>query len=50
METLRADLRSEMADLSASIYRWLRAQTWVMTSTMVASVGLAATLAAALTH
>jgi len=50
MGSLRADLRAGMADLGASVDRRLRAQTWVMTSTMVASVGLAATLVAALSH
>ena len=54
MSELRIELRSEMAQLSsdvvASVDRRLRAQTWITTTTMIASVGLAATLAAALGH
>ena len=39
-----ADVRVEMANLSASVDRRLRAQTWMMMSTMIAAVGLSVTL------
>ena len=39
-----AGLRVEMANLSASVDRRLRAQTWMMMSTMIAAVGLSVTL------
>ena len=45
-----AGMRVEMANLSASVARRLRAQAWVTTSTILASVGVAVTLAAALGH
>jgi hypothetical protein len=38
----RGDLRSEMAALSASVDRRLRAQTWISTTTLVAGITLAA--------
>ena len=41
---LRSELRVEMAWLSASVDRRLRAQTWMMMSTMIAAVGLSVTL------
>ena len=44
IDALRADLRTEMANLSASVDRRLRAQTWMMMSTMIAAVGLSVTL------
>ena len=44
IEALRADLRTEMANLSASVDRRLRAQTWMMMSTMIAAVGLSVIL------
>ena len=44
MGELRSDLRVEMANLSASVDRRLRAQTWMMMSTMIAAVGLSVTL------
>ena len=51
MHDLRADLRLEMSGLriemsglSASVDRRLRAQTWIMMSTMIAAVGLSVTL------
>jgi hypothetical protein len=51
MRELRGDLREEiagvkieMAGLSASVDRRLRAQTWMMMSTMIAAVGLSVTL------
>ncbi len=44
MHDLRADLRVDMANLSASVDRRLRAQTWMMMTTMIAAVGLSATL------
>jgi hypothetical protein len=47
VEEVRLRLRRQLSALSASVDRRLRAQTWVMTSTMVTAVGLAATLAAA---
>ena len=39
-----SDVRVEMANLSASVDRRLRAQTWMMMSTMIAAVGLSVTL------
>jgi len=44
LHDLRADLRVEMSQLSASVDRRLRAQTWMMMSTMIAAVGLSVTL------
>ena len=44
MHDLRADLRVEMANLSASVERRLRAQTWMMMTTMIAGFGLTATI------
>ena len=44
MTELRSDLRVEMSRLSASVDRRLRAQTWMMMSTMIAAVGLSVTL------
>ena len=51
MRELRGDLREEiagvkieMSSLSASVDRRLRAQTWMMMSTMIAAVGLSVTL------
>lgn len=44
IDALRADLRAEMSELSASVDRRLRAQTWMMMSTMIAAVGLSVTL------
>jgi hypothetical protein len=37
-------VRVEMSNLSASVDRRLRAQTWMMMSTMIAAVGLSVTL------
>jgi hypothetical protein len=44
IDALRSDMRAEMANLSASVDRRLRAQTWMMMSTMIAAVGLSVTL------
>jgi hypothetical protein len=44
MTELRSDLRVEMSELSASVDRRLRAQTWMMMSTMIAGFGLTITL------
>jgi hypothetical protein len=44
MAVMRTDLRVEIANLSASVDRRLRAQTWMMMSTMIAAVGLSVTL------
>src|SRR3954470_24770993 len=44
IDALRSDVRAEMANLSASVDRRLRAQTWMMMSTMIAAVGLSVTL------
>ena len=44
IDALRAELHADMANLSASVDRRLRAQTWMMMSTMVAAVGLSVTL------
>jgi hypothetical protein len=44
MTDLRADYRVEMSELSASVDRRLRAQTWMMMTTMIAAVGLSVSL------
>jgi len=44
IDVLRYDLRAEMSSLSASVDRRLRAQTWMMMSTMIAAVRLSVTL------
>jgi hypothetical protein len=44
MDVLRAEMRTEMAELSASVDRRLRAQTWMMMTTMIAGFGLTITL------
>ena len=44
IDVLRYDLRAEMSSLSASVDRRLRAQTWMMMSTMIVAVGLSVTL------
>src|SRR3954462_13836874 len=44
IDALRSDVRAEMANLSASVDRRLRAQTWMMMTTMIAAVGLSVTL------
>ena len=44
LRTEIAGVRVEMANLSASVDRRLRAQTWMMMSTLIAAVGLSVTL------
>ena len=44
LNALRLELRAEMAALSASVDRRLRTQTLVMTTTLLAGIGLTATL------
>ncbi len=44
IDALRAKLHADMANLSASVDRRLRAQTWMMMSTMIAAVGLSVML------
>jgi len=44
MTELRAGLQIEMSGLSSSVDRRLRAQTWMMMSTMIAAIGLSATI------
>jgi len=44
LRTEMSGLRVEMAHLSASVDRRLRAQTWMMMTTMIAGFGLTATL------
>ena len=44
MRVEMADMRVEMTGLSASVDRRLRAQTWMMMTTMIAAVGLSATV------
>ena len=39
LRTEMSDLRVEMANLSASVDRRLRTQTWMMMTTMIAAVG-----------
>ena len=43
IDALRAELRGEMAELSASVDRRLRTQTIVMTTTLIAGITLSAT-------
>jgi len=38
MAEFRGEMRSEMSALSASVDRRLRAQTWIMTTTLVAGL------------
>src|SRR5713101_7154911 len=42
IDVLRSDLRIDMAALSASVDRRLRAQTWISTTTLIAGITLAA--------
>jgi hypothetical protein len=44
MAELRGDLRSDMAALSASVDRRLRAQTWITSTTLLTGMGLAAAI------
>ena len=48
MDSLRTELRGELrgaiAELSASVDRRLRAQTWITTTTMLTGMGLVAAL------
>ncbi len=44
IDALRSDLRADMSELSASVDRRLRAQTWMMMTTMIAGFGLTITL------
>ncbi len=44
IDALRSDLRAEMSNLSASVDRRLRAQTWMMMTTLIAGFGLSITL------
>jgi hypothetical protein len=44
IDALRAELHVDMASLSASVDRRMRAQTWMMMSTMIAAVGLSVTV------
>ena len=51
IDALRSDLRAEMSELrvemaglSASVDRRLRAQTWMMVTALIAGLGLSATL------
>jgi hypothetical protein len=44
IDALRADVRREMSELSASVDRRLRTQTIVMTTTLIAGITLSATL------
>ncbi len=44
MTELRSELKVDMSELTASVDRRLRAQTWMMMSTMIAAVGLSVTL------
>ena len=44
MADLRNDVRVEIANSSASVDRRLRAQTWMMLTTLIAGLGLSMTL------
>jgi hypothetical protein len=44
LDALRAEIHRDMAELSASVDRRLRTQTLVMTTTLIAGIGLTATL------
>ena len=41
---MRGSLRAEIAELSASVDRRLRAQTWITTTTMLTGMGLVAAI------
>ncbi|MET0275477.1 MAG: hypothetical protein ABW211_01375 [Acidimicrobiia bacterium] len=45
MAELRGEVRSEISSLSASVDRRLRAQTWIMTTTLIAGLGISAAIA-----
>jgi hypothetical protein len=44
IDALRAELHRDMSELSASVDRRLRAQTWITTTTMITAVGVVAAL------
>jgi len=44
MVELRGEVRGEIAMMSASVDRRMRAQTWITTTTMLTAVGLVAAL------
>jgi hypothetical protein len=43
LDALRFELKADMATLSGSVDRRLRAQTWIMTTTLIAGLALAFT-------
>ncbi len=45
LTALRFEFKAEMAALSASVDRRLRAQTWVSTTTLIAGMSLATAVA-----
>ena len=45
LDALEARLRTEMRDLSSSVDRRLRAQTWITTTSIIAGMGFAVTVA-----
>ncbi len=45
MAEFKGAMRAEMAALSASVDRPLRAQTWIMTTTLIAGLGISAAIA-----
>lgn len=48
LDALRSELRGDIAELSASVDRRLRAQTWIMTTTLIAGLGISSALATAI--
>ena len=44
MESLEHRLSTRLAELSSSVDRRLRAQTWIMTGTLLTGIGLALAL------
>ena len=45
LSSVRDSLRAELRDLSASVDRRLRAQTWIMTTALFSGMGIAAAIA-----
>jgi hypothetical protein len=48
MAELRGEMRADMSELCASVDRRLRAQTWVMTTTLIAGLAISSGLSAAI--
>ena len=48
MAELRGEMRADMAELSASVDQRLRAQTWIVTTTLIAGLAISSGLATAI--